>query len=103
MSAAATPVSIDPLHCAYARLLAAVGKNRPRKLHADNSPCALAGRVADIEAQLIACTDWLKAIVDDTSHHCHARRRLDDIVDAYMADMAGELRGELLKAMENAA
>ena len=75
--------SIDPLHCAAARLLAAVGKNRPRKLHGRQPARARwpRSRVADIEPQLIACTDWLKAIVDDTSHHCHARRRLDDITD----------------------
>lgn len=88
------------LEIAHRRFLASVF-SQPRDLRALNSAEALAGRTLEIEAQLQAITVWLKALVEDTAAHCHMGRRPDDIVEAYMHDMAGELRGLLIGAMSD--
>ncbi len=98
---AATTLSIDPVAAAWTKFLLAVMDARPHRLNALNSPAALAGRVQDIDAQIIACRDWLKALLEDTAQHCYPARRLEDVVETYMGDLASEVRGELVLAMED--
>lgn len=76
---------------------------RPQELRALNSTDALAVRTLYIEQHLQAYEIWLKALVEDTSGHCHASRSLPDLVGACMSDMAGDLRGHLIEAMEDVA
>lgn len=84
---------------AHMRFLISV-LTRPRELRALNSADALAARTLEIEQHLQAVAVWLKALVEDTAQHSHMGRRPDDIVEAYMSDMAGELRGLLIGAMD---
>ena len=85
---------------AHHRFLATV-ITRPRELRPLNSADALAGRTLEIELHVQAVTVWLKALVEDTAGHCHASRSLSDLVETYMSDLASELRGELIVALED--
>lgn len=88
---------------AYARFLLAVMKARPHRLQALNSPDDLAGRVIDVADQIAACKTWLKVLVEDTAEHVALAKRPDDIVEAAMSDMAGDVIGQLEQAIERNA
>ena len=87
----------------FEELVAAVHRNRPRRLGNDPSPDALRGRAAEIDAIAVACKEYLKAAVEDISQHCYARERLTDIVEAPMGDMVHDLRGLLVDAINERA
>jgi hypothetical protein len=100
---AAPRTGISPLDVAYIDFTIAVAAARPRLLRLENSPRALMGRIADIDAIETACRDYLKALAEDTAQHMHCSQRPDDIVEAAMSDMAGDLRGVLLEGLEDVA
>lgn len=98
---AASPVTITALDAAYADFLLAL--TRPRPLRVENSNAALRGRIDEIERHIAAFKAWLTALVEDTAQNVALAKRPDDIVDSHMTDMAGDLRGQLLQALERNA
>lgn len=90
------------LEIAYTKFLGAVMENKPRPLRALNSPNMLACRACEIDAQILACAEWLKALAEDSAQHMSLGKRLDDIIEGAMTDMAGDVRGEVLKALDDA-
>jgi hypothetical protein len=96
----ATAARIDPLTGAYHKLRLELNAHRVRPLRALNSDEALRWRVLDIEALIIAMKDYLKVVVEDTAANIALAGRQDDVVEAYMSDMAGELRGHFIQALE---
>lgn len=101
--AAATPVTLTAAQAAWAKFCLRVHQLRPRELDAQASPAAIQQRILETDALVIAMADVLKGIVEDTARSCHCSRRPDDIVENYMHDMGGELRGMFLKAIEEEA
>lgn len=97
----ATPISITALDAAYADFLLTLTRPRPLKL--ENSPAALRGRIDEIERHIAGCKAWLTALVEDTARNVALAKRPDDIVDSHMTDMAADLRGHLLQAIERNA
>lgn len=94
---------LTPLQAAWAKFCLDVHVNRPRDLRVCNSPAALTGRAVDVEAQLLIFASWIEALVEDTAQHCHLSRREADYAKGVLQDLAGDLRGTLIKAMENVA
>lgn len=86
---------LDPVTVAYARFLMIVSANRPRPQRAENTLAALEDRVNDVQAQIIACADWLAALVEDTAQHLPMSGRQDDVVKATCMDLASDFRAVL--------
>ena len=103
MAEPATTVTIEPLQQAYVHFLLTIMANRPHRLQPLNSLEALNGRASDIDAQIIACRDWLAALVEDTAAHCSLPARTADVVPGAMDDMAGDIRGDLAVALDEIA
>lgn len=87
----------------YATFLLGLMEHRPHALSVDNSDEALEARVCEIDAVIILCKSYLKALVEDTAQHVALAKRPDDIVENFMTDMAGDLHGHLLQAIERNA
>lgn len=83
----------------FARFVLAITGLRPRPLNVLNSPGALYDRAELLEKTIMACSEYLTFLVEDTAGHVALSRRLDDIVTDYMSDLAGDLRGYLLVAI----
>lgn len=92
---------MTPLASAHTKLMLAVVAHRPRELRADNSYDALAALALQIDAVTLEFRDYLKALTEQAAQHIPLAGRLDDVVEAYMSDMASEIRGALLKALES--
>lgn len=88
---------------AYAVFLLAMMANRPRDLRAVNSPAALQARACDIQAHILSFASLIEAEIEDTAQHCHMSRREADYAKGVLLDLAGDLRGKLIEAMENVA
>ena len=97
---AATPVALTPLEAAWAKFCRDVHSNRPRELKALNSRAALTGRAIDVEAQLLIFAGWIEALIEDSAQHCHMSRREADYAKAVLIDLAGDIRGTMIKAMD---
>lgn len=100
---AATPISLTAVEAAWAQFARDVHANRPINLRVSNSPAALARRVVDVEAQVLIFATWLEALLEDTAQNTHLARRDADYAKAVLTDLAGDLRGALLRAIEGVA
>lgn len=99
----ATPVTLTAIQLAWAKFALRVHQLRPSELRAQASPAALQQRILETDALIIAMADVLRATVEDTARSCHCSRRPDDIVDSYMTDLGGELRGLFLRTLDEVA
>lgn len=88
---------------AYATFLLGLMARRPRELDLENSDDDLEARVCEIDEVIILCKSYLKVLVEDTAQHVALAKRPDDIVENFMTDMAGDLHGHLLQAIERNA
>jgi hypothetical protein len=98
---AATPVSIAPATGAHATFLTAIAGARPRELRIQPSPDALAGRLFEVEATMAAFKAYLTALLEDTAKAASFSHPMHEIVDRYMSDMADEVRGQFVDAIED--
>lgn len=88
------------LDLAYVRHILAIQAARPIALTALDGDAMLQHRIEQVAAQIDAAKAWIKALVEDTAEHVALAKRPDDIVEAAMGDMAGDVIGRLEQAVE---
>lgn len=88
------------LDLAYVRHLLALKANRPIALTVWDSDVMLRHRIAQTAANIETAKVWLKFLVEDLAQHVALAGRLDDVIEARMSDMAGDVIGRLEQALE---
>lgn len=85
---------------AFATYILTLMGNRPRELAAMNSRAALQDRACSIEAHIQAFATFIAAEIEDTASHVCLSRRTSDYAVAVLSDLASDVRGELVQAID---
>lgn len=92
---------IDPLLIAHHKFMA-IAHRRPAPLGLDPSPDAMERRACEVEEIMLAMKDYALAMVEDSASVMSLPTDLRSGIIAAFDDMAGDVRGALNIAVEEA-
>lgn len=102
MTALSTARAAATLAIAHNNLIGQLLDLRPRDLGNDPSPAAQQSRATTIALTLAAMQAYLEILAADTAASMSLSGNPEQVVRDYMHDMAGELRGMMCAAIEDA-